>query len=815
MSSSKRKSVDSDCNEAHRKKLRESQSLENGETVVEQDVIGSCVDGTLEYSPDSSDGFDLQEETLLDETDEDCKEGETDSETIAKLQRSETEEYTPDVEHGEDKETQDVPTTSLEKILSVQKDAELITGIIPGIDLQKVYEHILKHRKMENRVDYVTNEILEKNENDNAAEGSSISDIASDEGIFKEVAEVLVVRPTADPNKVFDLLDQLKDNEKRVEKVLAQLTPADDLPSRSSSGSSQLSKTSASQRSTDISSQMDAFSDPAFKTNPLYRDLKTLRKVLPDKDPNEIYAFLEAHYDKPNRVQVVIDELTKSDSQESLPLQTVDSLEDTVRGKAPLTATDKFQADLKELQDIFRDCDPNYLYEKLDNLSDDKERVQKIAAELFEHKNYPKLKDVQEKEKKEQLKHKIAKMEFNMSSFLKKFPAPIEYFSDISRTLNQNYKDHVLIYMKNTFPFLKDGYIKKVLKGQNYHLTPTIKQVDEELRFMMGRPSKKKRATPRTEQLDYPEDPDEPFFQELMFCQHKQQIIDHIKEQTHLRNIKIEAAREHGELLECGCCYDDECLFEEMAACTDGHIFCKECIRRSSEAAIGEGKTKFLCLTGTCESEFPLAVLQELLPATTFSLALCKMQEEELRLADIPDLVTCPFCSFATIMPDKDDKVFKCLNLECLRESCRLCQEPNHVPLRCNEVEKQGATNLRTFIEMKVSEAMLRICPKCKKRFFKQTGCNKMTCTCGTTMCYVCRTPDIDYGHFDNGCPIDSDVQQLHDQEMMQAAKKAKEEYFKEHPDQDPELDTDELLSKLKRVWEQDMDDYDEDDDYD
>jgi TRIAD3 protein (E3 ubiquitin-protein ligase RNF216) len=62
--------------------------------------------------------------------------------------------------------------------------------------------------------------------------------------------------------------------------------------------------------------------------------------------------------------------------------------------------------------------------------------------------------------------------------------------------------------------------------------------------------------------------------------------------------MKIEAARKDGELMECGCCYDDECLFEEMAACADGHIFCKECIRRSSESAIGEGKTKFLCLTG-------------------------------------------------------------------------------------------------------------------------------------------------------------------------------------------------------------------------
>ena len=64
------------------------------------------------------------------------------------------------------------------------------------------------------------------------------------------------------------------------------------------------------------------------------------------------------------------------------------------------------------------------------------------------------------------------------------------------------------------------------------------------------------------------------------------------------RRLKLEEARKNGELQECGCCFDDECLFEDMQACADGHIFCKECIRRSCEAAVGQGKATFLCLTG-------------------------------------------------------------------------------------------------------------------------------------------------------------------------------------------------------------------------
>jgi hypothetical protein len=30
-------------------------------------------------------------------------------------------------------------------------------------------------------------------------------------------------------------------------------------------------------------------------------------------------------------------------------------------------------------------------------------------------------------------------------------------------------------------------------------------------------------------------------------------------------------------------------------------------------------------------------------------------------------------------------------------------------------------------------------CPSCSAKFFKTEGCNKMTCSCGTTICYICR----------------------------------------------------------------------------
>ena len=45
----------------------------------------------------------------------------------------------------------------------------------------------------------------------------------------------------------------------------------------------------------------------------------------------------------------------------------------------------------------------------------------------------------------------------------------------------------------------------------------------------------------------------------------------------------------------------------------------------------------------------------------------------------------------------------------------------------------------------------MRECPKCGIRFFKEEGCNRMTCSCGQVMCYQCRKPITGYEHFQSG----------------------------------------------------------------
>lgn len=95
------------------------------------------------------------------------------------------------------------------------------------------------------------------------------------------------------------------------------------------------------------------------------------------------------------------------------------------------------------------------------------------------------------------------------------------------------------------------------------------------------------------------------------------------------------------------------------------------------------------------------------LDSVTFAKLAQKKQMEEIKSANIDGLESCPFCEFATI-PNPDDKIFHCLNQDCLKESCRKCRHESHIPLRCEEIEYDEDVKMRTYIENKMTTALLR-----------------------------------------------------------------------------------------------------------
>ena len=79
---------------------------------------------------------------------------------------------------------------------------------------------------------------------------------------------------------------------------------------------------------------------------------------------------------------------------------------------------------------------------------------------------------------------------------------------------------------------------------------------------------------------------------------------------------------------------------------------------------------------------------------------------------------------------------FICRAPSCLRASCLQCYKPWRDPHICHE---SATLSLRTTVEAAKTAALKRTCPRCSLGFVKDSGCNKMVCVCGYTMCYICR----------------------------------------------------------------------------
>ncbi|KAL6717156.1 hypothetical protein ACLMJK_005071 [Lecanora helva] len=79
---------------------------------------------------------------------------------------------------------------------------------------------------------------------------------------------------------------------------------------------------------------------------------------------------------------------------------------------------------------------------------------------------------------------------------------------------------------------------------------------------------------------------------------------------------------------------------------------------------------------------------------------------------------------------------FQCRSPSCSQQSCLRCFKPWHDPHVCHE---SAALSLRKTVEAARTAALKRTCPRCRLGFIKDSGCNKLTCVCGYSMCYICR----------------------------------------------------------------------------
>ncbi|XP_054615316.1 E3 ubiquitin-protein ligase RNF216 [Dunckerocampus dactyliophorus] len=236
---------------------------------------------------------------------------------------------------------------------------------------------------------------------------------------------------------------------------------------------------------------------------------------------------------------------------------------------------------------------------------------------------------------------------------------------------------------------------------------------------------------------------------EVMFFQQKAKEWAEHEDFLLALQVNEDEYKKDGQLIECGCCYG-EFAFEKMTQCSDGHLFCKEClVKYAQEAVFGTGKSQLSCMEAGCTCSYPVAELEKVLPENILCKYYERQAEEAIAATCADELVRCPSCNFPALL-DKEMSLFSCPNPRCRKESCRKChvQWKLHAGKTCEQVLERDEIRMRVLFEERMTAARVRKCVKCGTGLVKSEGCNRMSCRCGSFMCYLCREPITGYNHF-------------------------------------------------------------------
>jgi hypothetical protein len=429
---------------------------------------------------------------------------------------------------------------------------------------------------------------------------------------------------------------------------------------------------------------------------------------------------------------------------------------------------------LNTLLSFFPHVDPSYLEKTAQEIKGCQTKLQEFITNNIGSPSLPNRKEYDAKMAKKSAIDIVKNM--TVPDFLREFDNPEQSFNDITSTVSDAYKKNCVTYLTAKFSYLPKRTMPKVLKENNHRLLPCVKKLNN------IKSTKRKNAKPQDCHLTM-ETLDLGFFKDYIYMKLEPRIQEVVRQNEDVKQQRIEQARADGALFECQCCFDEESLLIEVCMCTAGHMFCPDCVRRGAEVGIGDNKTRINCMQD-CTAEIEPRVLERVLKPSIFQRLAERLANEELMNANLENLVQCPACNFAVIIPESE-KLIECKNPGCGKVSCKECKEQNHLPLRCDEVEKDDEVKARTKLENAMALAMIRECPKCKNRFIKQDGCNKMICSkCKTIMCYLCKQAITNgYQHFyghgaspSNKCPLFSDNDKLHKAEVAKAADETKKE---------------------------------------
>lgn len=222
-------------------------------------------------------------------------------------------------------------------------------------------------------------------------------------------------------------------------------------------------------------------------------------------------------------------------------------------------------------------------------------------------------------------------------------------------------------------------------------------------------------------------------------------------EEEDRKRIEAEYAKQTYDCLICM----TECALDEMYTLeTCDHRFCRDCIATGTRIKITEGEidpAQMRCPLPDCGK--PLARDDVLFLFADEPGLVEKYDKFVLNnsLDSMPDVRYCPKCNVAMVIEIGNPRM-TCPDEMCQYASCDQCKVEWHAGSTCDEYQQWAVENAQAddkFEEWK-AKVGAKPCPHCGKLTEKKSGCNKMTCRCKKSWCWMCGVPIVGYNHFED-----------------------------------------------------------------
>ncbi|KAK7476051.1 hypothetical protein BaRGS_00032678, partial [Batillaria attramentaria] len=186
---------------------------------------------------------------------------------------------------------------------------------------------------------------------------------------------------------------------------------------------------------------------------------------------------------------------------------------------------------------------------------------------------------------------------------------------------------------------------------------------------------------------------------------------------------------------ECCLCFDEKAGTQFFRLLPCKHHFCFDCLAAHCSLHVTDGTIQLLTCPGyECKSIIQPDVLQTVLSPELF--ARWETLSLQRTLDEMEDIVYCPRCR-SVVIREQEATLNLGHCLVCFYSFCPQCEQPWHQRPNTGVPEWAAEIKNRTVK-----------CPKCKVAIEKIAGCNKMTCHCGQSFCWLCQKAINGYSHF-------------------------------------------------------------------